>query len=113
MNSIGIQALLIVIATIIASVIAAYLTTCIIDEWEESDECNSLTPYFACIMCAIIVLGTPITLANRHEIYKYFYQNIVQPTDLGNSIGTWIVLLSIVAAVSVYIYLAINSMKKK
>ena len=68
MNSIGIQALLIVIATIIASVIAAYLTTCIIGEWEERDECNSLTPYFACITCAIIVLGTPITLANRNEI---------------------------------------------
>ena len=113
MNSTGIQALLIVIATIIVSIIATYLTKRIINEWEENDDCNSLTPDFACIMWIIIVFGTPIILANGNEIYKYLYQNIIQPTDLANSIGTWIFLLFIAAGLSAYIYLGIDSMKKK
>lgn len=113
MNSTGIQSLLIVIATIIVSVIATYFTKCIINEWEENGDRNSLTPDFACVMWITIVFGTPITLANGNEIYKYLYRNIIQPTDLANSIGTWIFLLFIVSGLSAYIYLGIDSMKKK
>ena len=112
MNSTGIQALLIVIATIIVSIIATYLTKRIIDGWEENGDRNSLTPDFACIMWVIIVFGTPITLANGNEIYKYLYRNIIQPTELANSSGTWIFLLFIAAGLSAYIYLGIDSMKK-
>lgn len=114
MNSIGIHSLLIVITTIIISYIALNLSSLIIKyQFDKNDKRDGLTPFFACLMFFAIMFGTPLILVNRHNICESLYQNIIAPTNLADSIGTWLFLLFIVGELSAYGYLVIDSIKKK